>query len=134
MPRDDREDSSRRGTVHSTVSRERGSSNPPVVTWRPALRPLGLGLVLLALVVGGIAMMDHHLKQRRINRAEVLGWYCVHQGTQCGGPLPERIERRWNERQVAYESAVVLLTFAGVVCLIFTVASERRKRPNFVQS
>jgi hypothetical protein len=113
------------------VSLEQGCVNAPVVAWRTALRPIGLGLVLLALMTGGIAIVDHHVKQRRIDRAEVLSWFCVHQGTRCGGPVPERIEKRWNERQIAYESAVVLLTLAGGGCLIFAVASERRS-PNFV--
>jgi hypothetical protein len=120
--------------VRSMVFVNRGSVNAPVVTWRSGFRLFGLALVVLAFAVGTIAIVDHRLKQQRINHAELLEWYCVNQGTRCGGPDPDRIERRWNERQVAYESTVVLLTLAGVVCIVLAVASGRRKRSNLLQS
>jgi hypothetical protein len=63
----------------------------------------------LAGLVAVAAIIDHRWKQARIDDAQVQHWYCVHRGTQCGGPSWRAIERRWNERQVAYEFVVIVL-------------------------
>jgi hypothetical protein len=68
-------------------------------------------------MIGALAVLDHHVKTTRTNRAELLAWYCAHDGTHCGGPSAARIEARWNERQIAYECGVALLAAAGVVCI-----------------
>ena len=79
---------------------------------------LGFGLLLLAFVIGTIAVVDHRLKQSRVNHAELLEWYCTHTATRCGGPSADRIESRWNKRQVAYEWGIGLVTLAGVVFFV----------------
>jgi len=80
-------------------------------------RWLGLASLVLALVVGLAAVVDHHLKTTRIDRIELADWYCSHRGTRCGQPAWEPIERRWNERQLGYEIAVTLLVAFGAVIL-----------------
>ena len=82
---------------------------------RPRL--IGLACLLLAALTAAIAIGDHRAKQARQDKAELQAWYCAHEGTRCAGPSSERIERRWNERQVGYEAAVAILTACGVVCI-----------------
>jgi hypothetical protein len=77
---------------------------------------LGFGLVLVAF--GMIAVVDHRLKQSRVNHAELLEWYCAHRATRCGGPSADRIESHWSQRQVAYEWGIGLFALAGVVFLV----------------
>ena len=86
----------------------------------------GRGLLLLALVIGLIAIADHTNKTARSNHAELLEWYCTYRGTRCGGPSSASIERHWNERQMAYEVVVVVLAAGAVVCFASAWASRRR--------
>jgi hypothetical protein len=65
-----------------------------------------------ALAIGIGAIVDHSVKQRRIDRAQVSDYFCTHYGVRCGGPSWHRIERSWNRRQVVYEVAVG--TFAAL--------------------
>ena len=76
-----------------------------------------LALVCLgaAGLIGVGAIVDRHVKQARIDRAELAEWYCSHQGTRCGGPSSDRIEARWNRRELGYEIAVGTLGALGVV-------------------
>jgi hypothetical protein len=85
---------------------------------------LSLALAAAAVLVALLAVADHTWKARRIGRAEVSEWYCLHRGTRCGGPSTKRIERRWNEREVGYEAAVAVL--AGAAVLLVTARSLRR--------
>jgi len=78
---------------------------------------------LLCIVLGGAiglaAIADHSNKGSRMIKAEISEWYCLHEGTHCGGPSSKRIEAHWNSRQFAYEIAVsglggfAILLFAG---------------------
>lgn len=83
------------------------------------LRLIGLACLALAALTAAIAIGDHHNKQARMNRAELEAWYCTHKGTRCDGPSADRIERHWNERQVAYEASVAVLTVCGLGCITF---------------
>jgi hypothetical protein len=83
-----------------------------------------LACLVLAALVGGAAIADHSWKQRRINRAETLEWYCNNRGIHCGGPSWEPMERSWNARQLAYEAAVVAL--AGFAVVRFGLRTVRR--------
>ena len=73
----------------------------------------------LAAAIGLAAIADHRNKGSRLDKAEVLEWYCAHDGTHCGGPSSERIEAHWNERELGYVIAVsglsgfAILLFAG---------------------
>jgi len=88
-------------------------------------RLFGVGLLGLVLALATTAVVDHHVKQRRMNQAELMTWYCIHQGTECGGPSVERIEARWNQRQLAYECGVAFLASAGLLCLTLPVRTRR---------
>ena len=90
--------------------------------YRGAMRSL-LVLVAAAIFVGGLGIADHTWKGRRANRAELRHWYCVHQGTSCGGPSSAAIERRWNHRELAYEIVVV-----GLLAAATTMAVHRLDR------
>jgi len=72
---------------------------------------------VLAGAIGVAAIADHWNKQSRALKAELLEWYCAHEGTHCGGPSSERIEAHWNSRQFAYEIAVSGL--GGFAILLF---------------
>jgi hypothetical protein len=63
-----------------------------------------------AVAIGCLAIVDHHVKQARMNRAEVAEWYCAHRSSRCGRRSSAGIEARWNRREVAYEALVA--TFA----------------------
>src|SRR3954470_1373265 len=83
---------------------------------RGVLRRHLLPLVCFALagLIGVGAIVDHRVKQGRMNRAELSEWYCTHQNTRCGGSSSAGIERDWNERQVAYELVVIALGSAAL--------------------
>ncbi len=74
--------------------------------------------LLLAAVVGAIAIGDHRDKQSRMDRAELSEWYCRHLGQRCGGPSSVAIENHWNERQIGYEVVVGLLVGAAVLSVV----------------
>jgi hypothetical protein len=84
---------------------------------------LPLALAAAAILVAGLGIADHTWKGRRGNRAQLREWYCVHQGTRCGGPSSAAIERHWNERELAYEIVVV-----GLLTVATTVAVHRLDR------
>lgn len=71
----------------------------------------------LAAAIGLAAIADHRNKGSRTGKAEVLEWYCAHDGTQCGGPSSKRIEADWNERELGYVIAVSAL--GGFAILLF---------------
>ena len=72
-------------------------------------------------LIGLAAIADHRNKQERINRAQLSEWYCKHQGTRCGGPSSDRIETHWNQRQWAYEIAVVGLGGFAIASFLYRV-------------
>ncbi len=88
-----------------------------VVRFHPAVRVVARRVLPFICVcicaVAIIAVIDHEEKQRRIDRAEVAEWYCLHGGTRCGGVRSANIERRWNEREAVYAGAICALTVAG---------------------
>ena len=77
-------------------------------------------------VIGLAAIADHRNKQSRAIKAEVLEWYCAHDGTHCGGPSSARIEAHWNKRQLGYEIAVSGL--GGFAILLFIGSTLRVTR------
>jgi len=77
----------------------------------------------LAVAIGLGAIVDRANKQSRMDSAEVLEWYCDHDGTHCGGPSSERIEADWNERELGCEIAVVGL--GGLAILLFVGRAVR---------
>ena len=92
--------------------------------------PRGLGTVAVALAlfatVGAAGVLDHTLKQRRMNHAEVAEWYCAHTQTHCGGPSSSRIENAWNQRERGYQIALGVVAAAGAV---LTIVARRRQPP-----
>ena len=91
---------------------------------RALLRRHLVSIVCLALagLIGVGAIVDHRIKQTRIDRADVSRWYCEHDGTQCGGPSPDKIEEHWNERQGGYEVAVAGLAGFALVRFAYRLA------------
>ena len=81
------------------------------------VRRVGFGLLVVAGLVTAIAIADHQHKQARENHAEVLAWYCKHEGTRCGGEPVSRIERAWNRRETGYQAAVAVLAAGGLFCV-----------------
>lgn len=75
--------------------------------WRRHL--VSIACLALAGLIAAAAIVDHEWKSRRINRAELATWYCEHESIYCGGASPVAMERHWNERQLAYEAAVIAL-------------------------
>ena len=84
-----------------------------------------LACVVLAGAVVGIGVLDHHLKQGRMDRAERSEWYCTHLHQRCGGPSSARIEHRWNRRELGYEIALGALVAAGLVLGVTALARRR---------
>jgi hypothetical protein len=84
---------------------------------------LSLALLAAATLVAGLGIADRTWKGRRVNHAELREWYCVHQGTRCGGPAPSAIERHWNHRELVYEIVVT-----GLLAAAATVAVHRLDR------
>jgi hypothetical protein len=80
-------------------------------------------LVLLALI-GAAGVVDHTLKARRMNRAELSEWYCEHRQTHCGGPSSSRLEDAWNRRERGYQLALGLVAAAGG---LLTIVAHRRR-------
>jgi hypothetical protein len=78
----------------------------------------------IAGLLGVAAIADHRNKGARMDRAEVLEWYCSHVGTHCGGPSSARIEAHWNQRQMGYEAAVTIV--GGFAILLFAYRAVRR--------
>jgi hypothetical protein len=85
-----------------------------------------LVLFLLAIAVVVVAAQaDHRHKQAVMNRLELSQWYCTHGGTRCGKGDPDRVERRWNQREMGYKASVVVLA-CGAAALL--AVSLRRRR------
>jgi hypothetical protein len=89
---------------------------------------LALVSLLVAALIGVAAVVDHELKQRRINSAEVDDYYCRTQGIRCSGSSWHEIEDRWQTRQIAYEVAVICIGGAGTARLVYRVARLARRR------
>jgi hypothetical protein len=88
----------------------------------PRLAAVAVTLVLLA-AIGAAGVVDHTLKTRRMNRAEVSEWYCEHTQTRCGGPSSNRVEHAWNRRERGYQIALGVVLAAGVLTIV-----KRRRR------
>lgn len=81
------------------------------------LAPLALVLaVLVAIAV--VAELDHAHKRAMGNAAQLSEWYCAHRGERCGGPDSDRIQHRWEAREVAYKAAFGLVAASGIVLLV----------------
>ncbi len=87
---------------------------------------LPAALLAAAVLVAGIAVVDHRNESGRGNHAELLEWYCSHDGTHCGGPSSASIERHWNERELAYEIVFVALVTAAATVALYRL--DRRWR------
>jgi hypothetical protein len=79
-------------------------------------------LALLA-AIGTAGLVDHTLKGRRMDRAEVSEWYCGHEQRRCGGPSSKGIEDAWNQRERGYQIA---LGFVAAVGAAVTIAARAR--------
>jgi hypothetical protein len=94
---------------------------------RPPLRLVLVVVVLAMTVVAVAAVVDHRWKQRTMDRLEVDAWYCHHTGARCGSKDPDNVERRWNEREVAYKASVAGL--GGATAILLAIGARRRLRP-----
>jgi hypothetical protein len=83
-----------------------------------------LACFALALAIGIGAIADHADKQRRIDDAQVSEYFCRVYDTRCGGPSSQRIESRWNRRQVVYEAAVATLAALGLALAGYGIARK----------
>jgi len=72
----------------------------------------------LFVAVGIAGIVDHHLKTKRMNRAEVSEWFCKHEQARCGGPSSQRIEDAWNERERGYLIALGVIAVAGATFIV----------------
>ena len=104
---------------------------------RRGLRRFLLPAALFALAgcIGLAAVGDHEWKTRRTNREELREWYCIHVHTQCGGRSPaemarqwEEMERQWNQRQLGYEIAVVVIGGTAIALAAARVLRGKRLR------
>lgn len=89
---------------------------------------LGLACLAIAGLVGAAAIVDHHVKDVRSDRAELAQWYCEHTGTRCGGASAVGIEVRWNQREVGYTVAVSILGATGAGLLLAGSLGRRGNR------
>jgi len=85
---------------------------------------------MIAISVSGV--LDHRHKDavvRRLNRAP---WYCAHDHVRCGEAKRDTsLERGWDEREVGYESALVLIgaaTLSLVVRVLYQAQSVWRQQ------
>src|SRR5881397_2006481 len=92
-----------------------GALNPP----RPGKKPnvlrrlwvwtfIGTAAVLGAVTIAIVAGEDHDRKTRRIARASVAEWYCVHRGVRCDEQKSAAIEESWMRRERAYKAGFAL--------------------------
>lgn len=79
---------------------------------RPRLIVLFSTLVVAAILAVGF--LDHRHKAQSMQRASVAHWLCVHRGRLCGRQNPHAIERRWNERELAYAGAIGFIVLANL--------------------
>jgi len=91
------------------------------------LRSVGAVCLTLAVAIALTAVLDHHNKAARMNRAERSEWYCEKLATRCHGPSSASIERHWNEREAGYKVAFGALVVSGVLCLVLGSAARRRR-------
>jgi hypothetical protein len=87
------------------------------------LRTVAVTLALLA-VIGAVGVVDHTLKARHMNRAELSEWYCEHKQTQCGGPSSSQLEDAWNRRERGYQFGLGLVAAGGG---LLTIVARRRR-------
>jgi hypothetical protein len=122
------------------MSAGRSLSDTSILAVRPVYRGLlpsdapgmhrlspGLGAVAVTIVllvgIGAAGVVDHTLKTRHMNRAEVSEWYCEHAQTRCGGPSSSRLEDAWNRRERGYQVALGVVAAVGALTI---VARKRR--------
>jgi hypothetical protein len=84
--------------------------------------------LLVTALVGVAAIVDHRVKQDRMDRAEVSAWFCAHDGSRCRGPSAQGIESSWNERELAYEGVIAVLS--GCALLSFGRIAWTRRKPD----
>jgi len=79
----------------------------------------GLTLVVAALaLIAVVAELDHSHKRAMGNAAQESEWYCAHRGERCDGPASNRIQHRWEQREIGYKAAFALVAVTGVVLLV----------------
>jgi len=79
----------------------------------------GLALVVAVLaLIAVVAELDHSHKRAMGNAAQESEWYCDHRGERCDGPDSDRIQHRWEQREVGYKAAFALVAVTGVVLLV----------------
>ena len=87
---------------------------------------LAAACAALAAALCFVAVVDHRDKQRRIDRAQLDEYFCVHAGVRCGGPAWRTIEHRWQIRQYGYQAAVGVLVLTALAS--GTLAARARVR------
>jgi hypothetical protein len=79
----------------------------------------GLALVVAALaLIAVVAELDHSRKRAMGNAAQESEWYCQNRGERCDGPDADRIQHRWEQREIGYRTAFALVAVTGVVLLV----------------
>jgi hypothetical protein len=91
---------------------------------RGGLGTLALMLTLLV-AIGAAGVVDHTLKARRMNRAELREWYCEHKQTRCGGSSSSRIEDAWNHREVGYQLALGVVAVGAALTIVVGIQRQR---------
>jgi hypothetical protein len=80
------------------------------------LRSLLVVCVLAALGVAVAATLDHRHKQRVEGNAQIDAWFCVHgKPARCRDFDLEDYERRWEQRELAYETGFFALGGAALL-------------------
>ena len=71
---------------------------------------LALACALTALAVAPVAVLDHRHKLGVENAASIETWFCTHgRPERCRDFDVSAYERRWERREVVYESGFVVL-------------------------
>jgi hypothetical protein len=80
-----------------------------------------------AVLVTAAGIVDHEVKQHRMNRAQEGEWYCIHQGIRCGGEDSEAIEAAWNRREPFEVGAAVALGAVGLAAAAGAAAARPQR-------
>ena len=80
------------------------------------LRLVALACVLASLAVAVTAIVDHRHKQRVEGAAQIEAWFCAHgRPARCDDFDLVAYERRWEQRELAYEAGFFVLGASGLV-------------------
>ena len=90
------------------------------------LRLVAFACVLASLAVAVTAIVDHRHKQRVEGAASVEAWFCAHgRPARCQDFDVVAYERRWEQRELAYEAGFFVL---GASALVLGAAAAIRAR------